>query len=270
MRPAGMVLGAQKAGTTALYEYLAKHPGIVPSKRKEMHFFNNDRSYARGEKHYLADFELNTPWRRNKITLDVSPGYLLPAEKTAERIFRFDPALKLMATLRDPVARAYSAWQMYRKFYKKDKDWFFKWNEGYTDEDQSRVYVRRESFGDSFLADIEFEFTWKNKGRQVEMLLIDHGYYADQLAVFLEFFPREQLLIIINEEMRRDTASILAQIESHLGLSHHQWHSNDLAPHFEGKYNEKPDAAAVALLREHFQPHNEKLFSLIGRRLDWQ
>jgi hypothetical protein len=269
MRPTGMVIGAQKAGTTALYKYLSQHPQVVPSIRKELHFFNIDRNYAKGIGHYLNYFEANTPSRQHKITLDISPGYLHPAEKTAGRIHAFNPDMRLIATLRDPVSRAYSAWQMYRRFYQRDKDWFFKWMDGYSPGNQRKIYVARETFGQSFLDDVRFELEWLQKNRSVEMLMLDHGLYAQQLEYFYQLFPREQLLIICNEEMRRDTPAALAEIETHLRIAHHDWHNSDTSPHFEGNYTDKITSAERDLLSEYYKPYNEKLFLLLNRRFDW-
>ena len=52
--PDFLILGAQKAGTTALYSYLRRHPSITGPSWKEVSYF--DRHYARGEAWYRGDF----------------------------------------------------------------------------------------------------------------------------------------------------------------------------------------------------------------------
>lgn len=267
MRPRGMVIGAQKCGTTALYKYLSQHPHIVPSVKKELHFFNHDAHYAKGLDYYLRHFEANTPSRHAKITLDISPGYLQPSTKTAPRIYQFDPTLKLVALVRDPVYRAYSAWQMYKRFYERDKNWFFKWNEGF--DQQAKPYLPRQHYGRSFYDDVKIEMDMLGSNQQPEMTLLEHGYYAQQLEDFLRLFSKEQLLIISSEEMKKDTPASLATLESFWGIAHHHWERSKTQPHFEGGYQEQPTPQEIELLRDFYAPHNEKLFTLLGKRFDW-
>ena len=78
IRPHFLILGAQKAGTTSLYEFLATHPKIVPNRSwKEVRFFDLPENYSQGMGWYLGNF----PTRREawgRITLDASPSGLPP------------------------------------------------------------------------------------------------------------------------------------------------------------------------------------------------
>ncbi len=105
-----MILGAQKAGTTALYIYLAKHPEIVAAENKEPHFFDCPFRYSQGIEYYHSLFPYIDP-KNPKITFDASGGYL--ANPSAyQKIYQYNPQLKLIVLLRNPIDRAFSAWNI--------------------------------------------------------------------------------------------------------------------------------------------------------------
>lgn len=270
MRPTGVVLGAQKGGTTALYHYLSQHPQVVPSLQKEIHFFNNRRHFARGVDFYHSFFEHRTPVRADKISLDVTPGYLAAASVTAPRLFEYDSSLRLVALLRDPVTRGYSAWQMYRKYYSLDRDWFDGWQASYVEDAGSGpVRKRSGSFGNSFADDIREELEAMERGERIEMPFILQGRYARQIKTFYQSFPVEQLLVLSSEELKADTRANLYQLEEHFGLAHYPWRDEQIQPHFEGGYRERISDEARRLLADYYRPYNQELFALLGREFDW-
>src|SRR5699024_10225288 len=71
--PDFMIIGAEKAGTTSLFQYLAKHPDIVPSKEKELLYFSARQSM--GLKWYLHNFPLKVDLN-GRLTYEGSPSYL--------------------------------------------------------------------------------------------------------------------------------------------------------------------------------------------------
>lgn len=116
--PNFLIIGAAKSGTTALYTYMKQHPEIFMSSPKELRFFNYTGSYPedldeiyihRGVttlKEYKSHFDFV---KNEKAIGEVSPMYLY-VPGTAERIKSIIPDVKLMAILRNPVDRAYSAY----------------------------------------------------------------------------------------------------------------------------------------------------------------
>lgn len=200
--PDFLVLGAQKAGTTALYAYLRWHPGITGPSWKEVSFF--DRHWWRGEAWYRGQFPLR-PGKR--LVGEASPSYLFHP-LAPERARSLVPDAKLIVLLRNPVDRAYSHYQ-------------------------HEVALGREplSFEDALAAEEE-----RTRG-EVERLVSDprafsrawwghtyvaRGRYAEQLERWLEAFPREQLLVVATEELGERPAETYARVLRFLGAAPHE------------------------------------------------
>src|SRR5262249_9067945 len=105
--PDFLFIWAQKAGTTALANYLAAHPSIVPHKWKEVHYF--DLNYEKGVKWYLSHFEIGRRQRmanllqgKRLVTGDATPYYLLHP-RAADRACALVPRARIIIMLRDPV-----------------------------------------------------------------------------------------------------------------------------------------------------------------------
>src|SRR5229473_8716033 len=100
-----ILAGAQKSGTTALHYFLSRHPDITMGDQQEMHFFDNDAlfvsqsDYEQLHKHY----PLLAP---STIAGDCTPSYIY-CKPAAERIWDYNPEIKLLVLLRDPVERAF-------------------------------------------------------------------------------------------------------------------------------------------------------------------
>src|SRR5437762_3620696 len=117
-----ILAGAQKSGTTALHYFLTKHPDITMGDQQEMHFFDNDAmfvadvDYEQLHKHY----PLLAP---AKIAGDCTPSYIYH-EPAAERIWKYNPQIKLLILPRTPVEPAFAHWNMQRIISHHPMDFF--------------------------------------------------------------------------------------------------------------------------------------------------
>lgn len=117
-QPNFFILGAAKAGTTSLYHYIKQHPDIYMSPVKETHYFSFGGTYpdAKGPGDtvntaildYGEYLQLFKGVRHETVIGEASPTYLY-IEGTAERLHEYNPDAKLIASLRNPIDRAYSA-----------------------------------------------------------------------------------------------------------------------------------------------------------------
>ena len=100
--PNALIIGAAKAGSTSLFDWLSQHPDVASSRIKETEYF--DRKFGHGPHWYRAQF---APRRRHKVILEASPSYL-GSRAAPERVRALLGTPKLIVLLRDPVDRAYS------------------------------------------------------------------------------------------------------------------------------------------------------------------
>jgi len=266
--PNFMIIGAQKAGTTALYEYLSRHPQIQATREKELHYFNCETRYKHGIKFYRSFFKLN---ENLKLTFDASPGYL-NSTSAPKRIYTHNPNVKIIILLRDPVERAYSAWNMYKKRYMDNRSWFFDQWISYCGNGGITFFRRTDDRLYDFMlyAKDEIEFNSVNKSSDMlEAPILSHGFYYDQIQKYLSLFNKKQILILENSEMRTNTIKCLKKIEAFLDISCCDWESESLTPVFEGEYSAQVDLSATRYLRDYYRSSNERLFNYLGKRYDW-
>ena len=263
--PDFIIIGAQKAGTTALYRYLSIHPGIIATKEKEHRFFNCEKNYVKGPVFYQSLFSGTSTYR---LTFDASPGYLVEP-KASERIYDYNPQIKLIALLRNPVDRAYSAWQMYKQRYEYSRDWFYKDWLPLCDNVVIDYKRRSESHIFDFHAYIEEEISYRQQGIAIESPVLIQGFYAEQLERYFKFFEKDQLLIIHSDDLRLHTQQILRTIEDFIGVRHYDFDEQQLIPVFEGGYAEKMREKTRLLLNSYYRFHNEQLFNLLETDYGW-
>ena len=193
-RVAFLVAGVQKGGTTALFDYLADHPGLQLPAIKEAHFFDDEArvnwdaaDYAPYEALFADD---------GRLCGEATPIYLY-WPNALERIRRYNPAMRLILLFRDPVERAWSHWKM--EFARHAERELFAWciREGrarMADADPVPGFHRVHSY-------------------------VERGFYGRQLARALELFPRDQLLLLGSDALKCDPDATIARICGFLDIA---------------------------------------------------
>jgi len=256
--PDFLVLGAQKAGTTALYAYLRWHPGITGPSWKEVSFF--DRHWWRGEPWYRGQFPLRgqLPLRRHsplrgagRIVGEASPSYLFHP-LAPERARSLVPEAKLIVLVRDPVTRAYSHYQHEVALGREPLSFEEALD---AEEERTRGEVERLVADPRAFSRAWWDHTYVARGR-----------YAEQLERWLGRFPREQLLVIHTEDLGERPAETYAEILSFLGAAPH---ALDTYPRvFDRSYAPMLPATRERLAATFAEP-NRHLDALLGRELGW-
>ena len=243
--PDFLILGAQKAGTTALYAYLRWHPDITGPSFKEVSFF--DRHYAKGERWYRA----HLPMKRRARVGEASPGYLFHP-LAPERVRQMIPNARLIALLREPVERAFSHYQHEVALGREQLPF-----EDAVDREDERM----EGEVEGILRDpAYFSYAWWN------YTYVSRGLYADQLARWYDVFPREQLLVLLSDELADDTAGTYRRVLDFLGVAAHDL---DAYPRIFDRDYADMDPATRTRLKERFEEPNRRLAQLLGRDLPW-
>lgn len=178
------IIGAAKAGTSALAIHLAEHPSVFMVPMKEIHFF--DRYLDRGTEWYRAQFGAAPA---ETIAGEATPVYLGDPE-TPARMAAIMPDAKLIALLREPVDRAYSHYWMHRA-------------------------KRPDTAEFEDLARREIEGASRPPGHPDYLAL---GRYVDQLEVLVRHFPRESVLVLLYEDFRAEPRQIFSEVCRFLGI----------------------------------------------------
>ena len=188
-----IIAGVQKGGTTALFDYLSEEPGLAVSDAKEVHFFD-DESVDWAQPDYRP-YHARFPPPDGRLRGEATPIYLYWPGSLA-RIATYNPAMRLIVMLRDPVERAWSHWRMeYARGAEREP---FAW------------CIRQ---GRRRLFDAE---PW---GHHREYSYVERGFYGEQLERLYGLFPREQVLLLRSGELSDEPAATLSRVRSFLALA---------------------------------------------------
>lgn len=186
MRPDFLIIGAEKAGTTWLYDVLRSHPDVFLPDTKELHFFNRLDSNGRG----LSNYETKGPaWyerqfadaRPDQLLGEATPLYLCDPAAPG-RIQQALPKTRFIVLLRNPVSRTWSHFRMARA-------------KGHLADDLDCAIRRRDPN------------------------ILGRGLYAQQLDLWMSLFPRDRFLIRFFEDLAVDPQLVLSDVSAWLGIS---------------------------------------------------
>jgi len=166
----------------------------MPITRKELHFFDDDKRFRDAEVDYATYHANFAPRRAGQLRGEVTPSYLfwLPA---AERLARYNPLMKIIVVLRNPIERARSHWNKERQ-------------------------RGREAL--SFLAALEAERSRaeaSSSGHDRRTSYLARGRYVAQLHRLWQHFPVAQTLVLRAEALLQAPLPTLEQIAHFLGVS---------------------------------------------------
>ena len=249
MLPDFIIIGTQRGGTTSLYNYLAAHPRIAPARVKEVHYFSVN--YDKGVDWYRSQFP-RTRGLRRRITGEASPYYIFHPH-SPKRVKELLPNAKIIALLREPVARAFSHYRHEVRLGEEP----LSFEEAIAREDQ-RIGpdVERLVTDPMYEGHAHRHYSYVARGR-----------YVEQLIHWSRYFPVHEMLVLRSEDLFTDPARVYAATVRYLGLPRH-----DLGTY--ERYNAAGELEGLtphlrATLSEYFRPFNEQLYSFLGRDLGW-
>ena len=191
------IVGAQKAGTSSLFDLLRRHQAVCPGPRKEWHFFDDEKR-AWNHPDYRG-YAAPARSERHRIAIDGTPSYLFwPHALERMRAYRTD--LRLIASLRDPIERAFSHWAMY---YGKLADF------------PSFSQLAQGPSRSALLDRIPPGWSHLRMRRQS---MIPRGLYGEQIRRGLRLFPREQWLFLDFHEFAAEHRATLDRITRFLDI----------------------------------------------------
>lgn len=201
--PDFLIIGAAKSGTTSLYYYLLQHPQIFLPENKEPFFFSfegKDLSCYHYEGNMRAVSNAITDIDQYQNIFSGAPSnakigeastIYLYENSTAERIHYYTPDARLIAVLRNPVDRAYSHFQNFRR-------------DGLEPLKDFTQAVRQEA--------LRTKENWFPT-----YYYIDTGFYARQLKNYMQFFKRSQVKVFLYEDLQQ-VDSLLRETCAFIGV----------------------------------------------------
>jgi hypothetical protein len=220
------------------------------ASKKEIHYFDDEEWYAKGRIHeYHQHFYLPHEIPMRSKVFEATPIYLFHPE-IAQRLYKYNAKLKLIVSLREPSARAFSAWTMYHHHFREGKYSFLHDRRSFAKavEDEMKV--------------LESESFWKNK-----ISYVKRGFYASQIEEYLKFFSREQMLFIESTTLKTSFEKVSKEIQNFVEVPFHSLEkrtTNVSEVDEQEKYK-----ATLEDLKKFYRPHNERLYELIGKSFDW-
>jgi hypothetical protein len=252
--PDFIIIGAQKSGTTSLYSYLSQHPHLIPSYRKEVHFFDggcnyNVDNFKKGRAWYQSQFPPKQNISNNQKAFEASPLYIFNP-LAPKRISELLPEVKLIAVLRNPVDRAISHY-----FHAK--------RAGYeplpimealqAEEERLKPIIEKQDYKNN----IFIHYSYKKR-----------GLYYEQLKRYLNYFPMSNILVINSENLFTELDSTLRRILKFVDIDT-EYTINDLKPRNVGSNRTKVDPDVYEYLEDYFCSHNQELYNLMGQNYGW-
>lgn len=264
--PDFLIIGGERCGTSSLYYYLTEYPGIMPASTKETHFF--DENFAKGLAWYRAQFPfsayklyIKNVLNKEFLTGEGTPYYLLYPH-APKRTFELLPHVKLIALLRNPADRAYS------KYWIELMAGFETWSfEDAIKGEQERLAGEREKM-------LQDENYYSHSYRHFSYLT--RGIYIDQLQNWMQYYPREQMLILKSEDLYNNPGAVVKQALEFLGVTDvklDKEYKNYRRPSKKGYRNKSIppnlDPALRNSLVEYFKPHNARLYEFLDVNFGW-
>lgn len=295
--PSFLILGAQKAGTTSLYEAMMQHPWFVrPIKFRETHCldwrWNESLITVDAQKTHVASFFHTQALREYPScqTGDSTPSYLIDAARVIPRlqkVWSHWRDMKFLVMLREPIQRCESHYAMVTsphgtpaQIKARGSEWRESSLEEVLQKDldllqqcgvipywQTSRHVNRDVYN-SFIGTEEEYQAWMRYLSHIPLhtgsyALIGRSLYALNLLPWLRAMDRSQFFVVsLDEEWSTDPQSVLTKVWQHLDVPHCS--TVDAQPQNTRAYESKLSVEWKDCLQRFFEPHNERLVNLLA------
>lgn len=232
MKISFMIAGVQKAGTTAMYRYLRRHPDVGMPRRKEPHFFDRGgRNWT--DPDYTSLHELYEP---NRTVYGESTPITSFWTTTHERIRAYNPDMSFILLFRDPIDRAYSQWCMERSRGREPLSF--------------EVAIRA---GRARL-----------KSQPQRYSYVERGFYAAQIETMRIAFPHSRMLFLNSTDLRDNHSATMAKVAKFIGVDPERFRAGPVVARARKPDEERagPSYADRLYLRELYAADLERFAAL--------
>ena len=191
-----MIVGAQKSGTSSLLRYLAQHPDIHTHAQSEMTFFLQKREHTRGYEWAFAKY-----FAGERSHDEIKDKYLIAKNvmvmhslEVMQRIYEHNPEMHIVVLLREPVARAYSAYWWARR-----RGW-----------ENIKTYEEALAAEETRLN--EDWFKWRQCAYQY------NGIYYPHVKNLIDLFGSNRVHCLLTDDLKENTETVCQQLFNHIGI----------------------------------------------------
>lgn len=190
-----VIAGTQKGGTSALNAYLRGHPEVCTAEtKKEVHFFDAENLPGPRQLWYPLYHSYFAPKPAHRVVGESTPLYMYWWH-APRRIWEYNPKMKVVVLLRNPIDRAYAHWNMIRSRGGDDMPF---WQALQEEDSRCRTALPHQHRTFSY---------------------VDRGFYVQQLRRLWHFFGPRQTLILRSTDLRRNPDAVLKTVTDFLGVA---------------------------------------------------
>lgn len=254
-KPDLIMIGVPKCGTGSVRTFLNEHPDVAMEMNSEgVQFFN--LRYMREWMWYISQMPCSV---HGQLTAENSPQYFT-SEEAPERLFKFNPKMKLIVTVRDPIKRLESEFV--------------------------QMALGRPQFlsGKSVQENVINPETGEINDKKT---LVSKSVYIKYLHKWLEYFSVDQIHIVDGDEFAKNPVKELNEIERFLGISDYftkkhfayvesrgffclqRQHHVECLEKGKGRTHPYIDPYLREKLKDFYSPYNEELYNTFGKRFNW-
>lgn len=190
-----LICSTQKGGTTTQNCYLREHPEICVAAKKEVHFFDDEAYFSDKTPDYAEYHSFFNHQPRHRLVGESTPEYMY-VHDAPRRILEYNPDMKIIVVLQNPIERAHSHWNME---YSRKMETLPFWNAIRNEPERCRQVLPFQHRFHSY---------------------IDRGFYLEKLRRLWFLFSKQRVLALKSEYLRDHPADALDEIANSSGSPH--------------------------------------------------